>query len=80
VGGISDEAIRILNAYEYPGNVRELENIMERAITLANGRSIEPRHLPLDLQQLALRCSVHRKNFLAWMKMKGSTSSGSSNM
>jgi DNA-binding NtrC family response regulator len=52
---ISDEAAGILLSYEYPGNVRELENIIERAVTLANGDSIEPRHLPLDLQQLVFR-------------------------
>jgi DNA-binding NtrC family response regulator len=55
VRSISDEAVGILVSYEYPGNVRELENIMERAVTLANGDSIEARHLPLDLQQLVFR-------------------------
>jgi DNA-binding NtrC family response regulator len=65
VGGISEEAIKILYAYEYPGNVRELENIIERAITLASGRSIEPRHLPLDLQQLAVRVRRSQEKFLS---------------
>ena len=55
IESIADEAIDILLAYEYPGNVRELENIIERAVTLANGPRIEIRHLPADLQQLALR-------------------------
>ena len=43
VGSISDEAVKILLSYEYPGNVRELENIIERAVTLSNGPSIERR-------------------------------------
>jgi len=64
VARISDEAAKILLSYEYPGNVRELENIMERAVTLSNGRTIENRHLPVDLQQLAFRVRRPQKEFL----------------
>ncbi len=48
---ISDEVIQILTHYEFPGNVRELENIIERAVAIAQGPVIEVFHLPLDLQQ-----------------------------
>ena len=65
VGSISDEAIKTLVSYEYPGNVRELENIIERAVTLANGDSIEPGHLPLDLHQLVFRVRHSREKFLS---------------
>jgi DNA-binding NtrC family response regulator len=58
VDAISDEVMEILLSYEFPGNVRELENIVERAVTLANGTAVEVQHLSTDLQQLALR--VHR--------------------
>jgi len=64
VGSISEEAARILLSYEYPGNVRELENIVERAITLANGHTIEPGHLPPDLRQLAFRVRRPQKDLL----------------
>ncbi len=64
VGSISEEAAGILLSYEYPGNVRELENIIERAVTLSNGHSMEHRHLPLDLQQLAFRVRRPQKEFL----------------
>lgn len=64
VGTISDEAISILLSYEYPGNVRELENIMERAVTLANGGTIGPHHLPADLQQLAFRVRQSQRDLL----------------
>jgi two-component system response regulator HupR/HoxA len=46
VPGISPEAMRHLKAYPFPGNVRELENEIERAVALADdGRPIEPGHL-----------------------------------
>jgi DNA-binding NtrC family response regulator len=64
VEGISDQAAGILLSYEYPGNVRELENIIERAVTLANAHTIESEHLPLDLQQLAFRVRRPQKKFL----------------
>jgi len=64
VGSISDRAAAILLSYEYPGNVRELENIIERAVTLANGHAIESSHLPLDLQQLSFRVRRPQKDFL----------------
>jgi two-component system response regulator HupR/HoxA len=46
VPGISPEAMRCLRAYPFPGNVRELENEIERAVALAeDGRPLEPQHL-----------------------------------
>ncbi|MGC8490974.1 MAG: sigma-54-dependent transcriptional regulator [Syntrophobacteraceae bacterium] len=64
VAKISDRAAEILLSYEYPGNVRELENIIERAVTLSNGQNIDLAHLPLDLQQLALRVQPRPREFL----------------
>ncbi len=48
---ISEEAMGILLNYEYPGNIRELENILEHACVICQGEVIEPRHLPLFLQK-----------------------------
>ncbi|MBI1804793.1 MAG: sigma-54-dependent Fis family transcriptional regulator [Ignavibacteriae bacterium] len=48
---ISPETLRLLTRYRWPGNVRELENAMERAVLLAKSGTIEPGHLPSDLQQ-----------------------------
>ncbi len=50
VADISSEALRVLAAYEFPGNVRELENYMERAVALANGPLIGVGDLPPELR------------------------------
>jgi two-component system response regulator PilR (NtrC family) len=46
IGGISDEALATLKSYDYPGNVRELENIIERTVALESGATILPESLP----------------------------------
>ena len=43
---LSQEVLRLLERHDFPGNVRELENIIERGIVLASGNVIELRHLP----------------------------------
>jgi transcriptional regulator with PAS, ATPase and Fis domain len=48
--GVSDEVMKQLMLYHYPGNVRELENIIEQAFVLCRGRMIEMRHLPNHLR------------------------------
>ncbi len=52
---IFPEVIAILMNYDFPGNVRELENIIERGVALANGSAIEIAHLPEDLRELSIR-------------------------
>jgi len=46
IGGVSDEALRQLMNHDYPGNVRELQNIIEYAFILCPGGLIRPEHLP----------------------------------
>ena len=43
--GFSEDAILAMQTYSYPGNVRELENTIERAVLMARGRVIMPMHL-----------------------------------
>ena len=43
---ISEEVIYTFMSYDFPGNVRELEHIIERAVILADGNTIELKHLP----------------------------------
>ena len=55
--GFSDEAILLLQNYFYPGNVRELENMVERAVLMARGRVLMPEHFPE-------RAEIHGRNSL----------------
>jgi len=44
--GVSDDVLDLLMSYDFPGNARELENIIEHAFVLCRGGMIEPHHLP----------------------------------
>lgn len=46
IEGVTPEALHILMAYRYPGNIRELENIIERGLVLSSGPLIGVEHLP----------------------------------
>jgi DNA-binding NtrC family response regulator len=55
VSELVPDALDLLRAYDFPGNVRELENIIERGVALTTGHSIAPAHLPDDLRELSIR-------------------------
>ncbi|MDA8178371.1 MAG: sigma-54 interaction domain-containing protein [Desulfobacteria bacterium] len=48
---LSPDTLDLLARYPFPGNVRELQNTMERAFILSDGRLIEPVHLPPEIQR-----------------------------
>ncbi len=52
---ISEDVISLLMSYDFPGNVRELENIIERGVALTNDGTIGLAHLPEDLKELNIR-------------------------
>ena len=54
IRGIAASALRVLLNYPYPGNVRELQNIMERAVTLTDGEMIDLEALPYRMQDGSL--------------------------
>ncbi|NOQ42841.1 MAG: response regulator [Dehalococcoidia bacterium] len=59
IEGISDEAMDILLNYEYPGNIRELANIIERAVALCGETLILPKHLPQELERPCFKVYRH---------------------
>ena len=54
---VSPQAMRVLLDYGYPGNIRELENIIQHAVTMAEDDTIRLGDLPQHLQQLSKRLS-----------------------
>jgi transcriptional regulator with PAS, ATPase and Fis domain len=46
IEGVSDQVLQILRKYDYPGNVRELENAIEHAFVMCNTDKIGIEHLP----------------------------------
>jgi transcriptional regulator with PAS, ATPase and Fis domain len=51
ISGVSEEVMALLMEHVYPGNVRELENIIEHAFVLCRGELIETQHLPSNFQE-----------------------------
>ncbi|MCB2193026.1 MAG: sigma-54 dependent transcriptional regulator [Deltaproteobacteria bacterium] len=52
ITGVDQQAMQVLSAYDWPGNIRELENLLERAYILERGRRISLAGLPADLVAL----------------------------
>ncbi len=47
---VSEKALEILSAYDWPGNVRQLESVIERALLLSEGETIVPGDLPVAVR------------------------------
>jgi DNA-binding NtrC family response regulator len=54
IEGLDPQALARLRGYRFPGNVRELANAMERAVTFCNDRTIRPEHLPERISERAI--------------------------
>ena len=50
---LSNEAVQLLESHAWDGNIRELRNVINRALVLCDGDTIEPEHLPLETLQRA---------------------------
>ena len=71
VDRISPPALALLKSYDYPGNARELANVIERAVIVASGRSIEEGDLPAGLSA-AVAAQRHREQPPSLAEMEAS--------
>jgi len=55
---ISSDALKLLCTYEWPGNIRELRNVLERALMVSDGQTITPAHLSLRPSGMEMRVVV----------------------
>jgi two-component system response regulator PilR (NtrC family) len=58
VRGVTADAMTVLEAYRWPGNIRQLENVIERAMVLGSGSLIDVDALPPDVGQPAMTANV----------------------
>jgi two-component system NtrC family response regulator len=63
ISGVSAEVRDLLMRYSYPGNVRELENIVERAVVLSQGGQITTADLPIHLRTTASEGGLSAEKF-----------------
>ena len=77
VASIADDAVAALTSRPWRGNVRELENAVERAVLLARGKAIEPRHFQFDDSAPAIAASEPASTAPAAQDVQAGASSGS---
>ncbi len=63
---VSDQAVALLVAYQWPGNIRELQNVVERAVLMADGKPIDASHLPREAVGDAAPPSVGEGDSSLW--------------
>jgi DNA-binding NtrC family response regulator len=54
ISAISDAALKLIEQYDWPGNIRQLESTIERAVIVCDGDIIEPHHLPMAVARAGL--------------------------
>jgi transcriptional regulator with PAS, ATPase and Fis domain len=78
VQNINKEAMELLSRYSWPGNIRELENVIERAVALSNGPEITVNELPEYIGNLLIETyrrenseiptlEDQEKNYIKWV-------------
>ncbi len=71
VVGISEDAMTLLQRYSWPGNIRELENTIERAVALSNQGMLTPEDLPLEVRETPTQRAALAESSEAWARFAG---------
>ncbi|MEN8191321.1 MAG: sigma 54-interacting transcriptional regulator [Bacteroidota bacterium] len=58
ISGVSSKVLETLMSYDFPGNVRELENIIEHTFVMCSNEEIKLRHLPHEIQEIQQESSI----------------------
>jgi transcriptional regulator with PAS, ATPase and Fis domain len=66
VVGISEDTMTLLRTYTWPGNIRELENTIERAVALSNQAMLTPEDLPVEVRDRSTPGAYADKSSDAW--------------
>ena len=53
IDGFTERALGVLANFDWPGNIRQLDTCIERAVVMCRGNEIEPRHLPREVMHSA---------------------------
>ena len=68
IDGVSQEALELLVSYDWPGNIRELENVIERAMILSKGPQITPIDFPDFLRKQKINNTGLNKGAVSSLK------------
>jgi DNA-binding NtrC family response regulator len=71
IENISPEALALLNNYSWPGNIRELKNVLERCVVLENIQTLTTEHLPIDMGGREKSAGERRKRFQIFLPEEG---------
>jgi PAS domain S-box-containing protein len=63
ITGISDDVMRFFMSHSFPGNIRELENLLEHAFVMCRGHEIKPEHLPREFTEVVIETDDHLAAF-----------------
>ena len=61
---VSKAALDVLSAYHWPGNIRELENLIERLVAVVEGETIDKEHIPMEYYFHSLQKETSQDNIL----------------
>lgn len=79
VKGFSEDVKEAFSTYDWPGNLREMKNVVKRAALLAQGETIEQKHLPVEIANAQQFKEAHSRAIAAGMaapSMGGSPGAG----